>query len=209
MPPTQLEAEAAVRTLIEYMGDDPTREGLLNSPRRSAKALKFLTTGYGTDIGALTRSALFSVDDDEDDCDGDAISTHPSSSTAGSSADGGAAPPAVPRLAFGSGLVEVRGIEIYSLCEHHLLPFFGTCRVAYLPTSKVLGLSKLARVASAFSRRLQIQERLTYQIAEALWQVRRWQMMETLSHQYLGGFNTRREAVVGKEVATHPCARCR
>jgi GTP cyclohydrolase I len=172
MPPTQQEAEAAVRTLIEYMGDDPTREGLLNSPRRSAKALRFLTAGYGADIAALTRSALFTVGH-EDDCDGSHEVTpgFASSSAAGSSSSAVAAPVPVPRPVFGSGLVEVRGIEIYSLCEHHLLPFFGTCRVAYLPEGKVLGLSKLARVADAFSRRLQIQERLTYQIAEALWQV--------------------------------------
>lgn len=172
MPPTQQEAEAAVRTLIEYMGDDPNREGLLNSPRRSAKALRFLTAGYGADIAALTRSALFSVGD-EDDCD----ETHDvsrgvqSAEAAESSRDESRTAIPVPRPALGSGLVEVRGIDIYSLCEHHLLPFYGTCRVAYLPTGKVLGLSKLARVADAFSRRLQIQERLTHQIAEALWQV--------------------------------------
>lgn len=172
MPPTQQEAEAAVRTLIEYMGDDPTREGLLNSPRRSVKALRFLTAGYGADIGALTSRALFTVSD-EDDCDEPhgVAPSFASSSAAGSSSSAGAAPVPVPRPAFGSGLVEVRDIEIYSLCEHHLLPFFGTCRVTYLPAGKVLGLSKLARVADAFSRRLQIQERLTYQIAEALWHV--------------------------------------
>ncbi|EOD28155.1 hypothetical protein EMIHUDRAFT_73174 [Emiliania huxleyi CCMP1516] len=115
MPPTQQEAEAAIRTLIEYMGDDPNREGLKSSPRRSAKALRFLTAGYGVDVEVHTLQK------------------------------GGAA--------------AVSGIEIYSLCEHHLLPFFGTRVELSQPPSRVVGLSKLARVANAFARRLQIQAR--------------------------------------------------
>jgi len=187
MPPTQQEAEAAIRTLIEYMGDDPNREGLKSSPRRSAKALRFLTAGYGVDVEALASQALFSVGESSDEeleedhaANGAAASGTAANGTSsdgvaanGTSAENGTSgvSSVVPvlRPMQDSGLVEVSGIEIYSLCEHHLLPFFGTCRIAYLPSRKVVGLSKLARVANAFARRLQIQERLTQQIAESLW----------------------------------------
>mmetsp|Transcript_30003 Transcript_30003/g.95809 ORF Transcript_30003/g.95809 Transcript_30003/m.95809 type:complete len:250 (+) Transcript_30003:45-794(+) len=189
MPPTQQEAEAAIRTLIEYMGDDPNREGLKSSPRRSAKALRFLTAGYEVDVEALASQALFSVGESSDEeleedhaANGAAASGAAANGTSsdgvaanGTSAENGtpgvSSVVPVPRPMQGSGLVEVSGIEIYSLCEHHLLPFFGTCRIAYLPSRKVVGLSKLARVANAFARRLQIQERLTQQIAESLWKV--------------------------------------
>lgn len=119
-----------VRSLLEQLGEDPSREGLQQTPERYAKAMAYLTSGYRTDLNAILSSALFTVDYDE--------------------------------------MVIVRDIEVFSLCEHHLLPFFGRCHVAYLPKGKVLGLSKIPRLVDAFARRLQVQERLTTQIAETL-----------------------------------------
>lgn len=119
-----------VRSLLEHLGEDPDREGLLQTPERYAKALAYLTSGYRTDLNSILSSALFTVDYDE--------------------------------------MVIVRDIEVFSLCEHHMLPFFGRCHVAYLPKGKVLGLSKIPRLVDAFARRLQVQERLTTQIAETL-----------------------------------------
>jgi len=112
------------------LGEDPSREGLLDTPKRVEKALKFLTSGYAADVDATLNNALFSVDYNE--------------------------------------MVIVRDIDFYSLCEHHLLPFFGKCHVAYIPQGRVLGLSKIPRLVDIFARRLQIQERLTNQIAETL-----------------------------------------
>ena len=119
-----------IRQLLAELGEDPSREGLLDTPKRVEKALAFLTSGYATDVDATLNNALFSVDYNE--------------------------------------MVIVRDIDFYSLCEHHLLPFVGKCHVAYIPQGRVLGLSKIPRLVDIFARRLQIQERLTNQIAETL-----------------------------------------
>ena len=119
-----------IRRLLEELGEDPAREGLVRTPKRVEKALKFLTSGYKADIDEVLNDALFAVDYSE--------------------------------------MVIVRDIDFYSLCEHHLLPFFGRCHVAYLPRKRVIGLSKIPRLVDVFSRRLQIQERLTNQIAETI-----------------------------------------
>jgi len=119
-----------VRNLLVALGEDPTREGLVNTPKRVEKALKFLTSGYDADIDQVLNKALFTVDYSE--------------------------------------MVIVKDIDFYSLCEHHLLPFFGKCHVAYIPRTKVIGLSKIPRLVDIFARRLQVQERLTNQIAETI-----------------------------------------
>ena len=119
-----------VRQLLAALGEDPTREGLLDTPRRVEQSLRFLTSGYDVDIDELINNALFSVPYNE--------------------------------------MVIVRDIDLYSLCEHHLLPFFGKCHVAYIPDGRVIGLSKVPRIVDAFARRLQVQERLTSQIAETM-----------------------------------------
>src|SRR5690242_21744851 len=119
-----------VRQLLAELGEDPGREGLLDTPKRVQKALRFLTSGYSADIDTVLNNALFTVDYSE--------------------------------------MVIVKDIDFYSLCEHHLLPFFGKCHVAYIPSTKVIGLSKIPRLVDAFSRRLQVQERLTSQIAEVI-----------------------------------------
>jgi GTP cyclohydrolase I len=119
-----------IRQLLTNLGEDPSREGLRETPRRVEKSLSFLTSGYAVDIDALINNALFTVDYSE--------------------------------------MVIVKDIDFYSLCEHHLLPFFGKCHVAYLPSDKVIGLSKVPRIVDAFSRRLQVQERLTNQIAQVI-----------------------------------------
>src|SRR6476469_5359978 len=122
--------EDLIRQLLEELGEDPDREGLLRTPLRVAKAMKFLTSGYAADIDQVLNNALFSVDYSE--------------------------------------MVIVRDTDFYSLCEHHLLPFFGKCHIAYLPHRKVIGLSKIPRLVDVFARRLQIQERMTNQIAETI-----------------------------------------
>jgi GTP cyclohydrolase IA len=119
-----------IRQLLAELGEDPTREGLLNTPKRVEKALKFLTSGYDANIDEVLNGALFTVDYSE--------------------------------------MVIVKDIDFYSLCEHHLLPFFGKCHVAYIPTTKVIGLSKIPRLVDVFARRLQVQERLTNQIANVI-----------------------------------------
>jgi len=119
-----------VRQLLAALGEDPGREGLLNTPKRVEKALQFLTSGYRANIDEVLNNALFTVDYNE--------------------------------------MVIVKDIDFYSLCEHHLLPFFGKCHVAYIPTTKVIGLSKIPRLVDVFSRRLQVQERLTSQIADTI-----------------------------------------
>src|ERR1700742_2439286 len=116
--------------LITRLGEDPTRDGLVKTPERAAKAMSFLTKGYQEDAEEILRGALFDVDYDE--------------------------------------MVIVRDIEVFSLCEHHMLPFFGKVHVAYIPKGKVIGLSKIARLVEGFARRLQVQERLTRQIADAI-----------------------------------------
>jgi len=119
-----------VARLLAALGEDPTREGLKDTPQRVEKSLKFLTGGYTADIDAVINGALFTVEYSE--------------------------------------MVIVRDIDFYSLCEHHLLPFFGKCHIAYVPDGKVIGLSKIPRLVDVFARRLQVQERLTSQIAETL-----------------------------------------
>jgi GTP cyclohydrolase IA len=119
-----------IRQLLSEIGEDPTREGLLATPKRAERALKFLTGGYQADVDAIINDALFTVDYNE--------------------------------------MVIVKDIDFYSLCEHHLLPFFGKCHVAYLPNGRVVGLSKIPRLVDVFSRRLQVQERLTNQIAATI-----------------------------------------
>ena len=122
--------QEAVRTLLAGIGEDPDREGLAHTPERVAKALRFLTRGYGQTPEALVNEALFTVDYDE--------------------------------------MVIIKDIDVFSLCEHHLLPFFGKAHVAYIPDGKVVGLSKIPRLVDMFARRLQVQERLTVQIAQTI-----------------------------------------
>jgi GTP cyclohydrolase I len=122
--------EEAIQTLLREIGEDPQREGLIRTPDRVARSLRFLTSGYHQDLDKILNGAFFPVAYDE--------------------------------------MVIVKDIEIFSICEHHLLPFFGKCHVAYIPNQKVIGLSKIPRVVDVFAKRLQIQERLTTQIAEAL-----------------------------------------
>jgi len=122
--------EQAFRTILEQVGEDPKREGLLDTPARAAKAMEFLTKGYSETLDSLVNEALFASDTSE--------------------------------------MILVQDIELYSMCEHHMLPFIGKCHVAYLPTGRVLGLSKVARIVDMYARRLQIQENLTKQIAEAI-----------------------------------------
>jgi len=119
-----------VRQLLAELGEDPSREGLLDTPKRVEKALRFLTSGYTADVDTVLNNALFTVDYNE--------------------------------------MVIVKDIDFYSLCEHHLLPFFGRCHIAYIPNGKVIGLSKIPRLVDVFARRLQIQERMTNQIAETI-----------------------------------------
>src|SRR6476661_7504664 len=119
-----------IRKLLAEIGEDPDREGLLNTPKRVAKAYEFLTSGYRADIDQVLNNALFTVDYSE--------------------------------------MVIVKDIDFYSLCEHHLLPFFGRCHVAYIPSTKVIGLSKIPRIVDVFARRLQVQERLTNEIANTI-----------------------------------------
>jgi GTP cyclohydrolase I len=119
-----------IKRLLAELGEDPAREGLVNTPKRVEQALKFLTSGYEADVDKVINNALFTVDYSE--------------------------------------MVIVKDIDFYSLCEHHLLPFFGKCHIAYVPSTKVIGLSKIPRIVDIFSRRLQVQERLTNQIADII-----------------------------------------
>src|SRR5579859_2722936 len=125
--------EDLMKEILVRLGEDPEREGLLNTPSRVHKAYEFLTRGYQDDPEAMLKKALFTVTYDE--------------------------------------MVIVKDVEMFSLCEHHMLPFFGKVHVAYIPNGKVIGLSKIPRLIETFSRRLQIQERLTTQVAETIQKV--------------------------------------
>ena len=122
--------EVEYRAILEAVGEDPSREGLLNTPRRAAKAMSFLTQGYRQSLDDLINGALFATTNNE--------------------------------------MVIVKDIELYSMCEHHLLPFFGRAHVGYIPDGKVLGLSKIPRIVDMFARRLQIQEQLTQQVGRCI-----------------------------------------
>jgi GTP cyclohydrolase I len=130
---TSASYEELVREMLVRLGEDPSREGLVDTPARVQKAMEFLTKGYDEDPESLLKRALFTVSYDE--------------------------------------MVIVKDIEMFSLCEHHMLPFFGKVHVAYIPKGRVIGLSKIPRLVELFSRRLQIQERLTTQIAETIQKV--------------------------------------
>jgi len=119
-----------VRSMLAELGENPSREGLLRTPERVDRALRFLTSGYRTDLRKVVNGALFAVKYDE--------------------------------------MVIVKDIEFFSLCEHHMLPFFGKVHVAYLPKERVIGLSKIPRIVDVFARRLQIQERMTQEIAQTI-----------------------------------------
>ena len=122
--------KSLIENILHAIGEDPKREGLLKTPDRVEKSLKFLTSGYDVDIDQLVNDALYNENYDE--------------------------------------MVIVKNIDFYSLCEHHMLPFFGKCHVAYLPNGKIIGLSKVPRLVDAYGRRLQVQERLTTQIAHCI-----------------------------------------
>jgi len=120
--------EQIFREMLEHLGENPEREGLLKTPKRMAASLKYLTQGYRQDVGKILNNAIFEETYDE--------------------------------------MVVVKDIEVFSLCEHHLLPFYGKAHVAYIPNGKVVGLSKIPRIVEIFAKRLQLQERLTSQIAD-------------------------------------------
>lgn len=125
--------ESLYHKVLHELGEDTEREGILDTPKRAAKAMQFLTSGYQTELQDVVNNAIFTSDNDE--------------------------------------MVVVQGIEFYSLCEHHMLPFIGRCHIGYLPNGKVLGLSKFARIVDMFGRRFQIQENMTKQIADAVKEV--------------------------------------
>jgi GTP cyclohydrolase I len=125
--------EKQIKEILEAIGEDPGREGLLETPARFDKAFRYLTRGYHQDVNEILNDALFTVAYDE--------------------------------------MVIVKDIDVYSLCEHHLMPFFGKAHVGYVPRGKVIGLSKIPRMVDVFARRLQVQERLTQQIAETIQEV--------------------------------------
>ena len=122
--------EQEFRSILDQIGENPNREGLLDTPSRAASAMEFLTRGYNQTLEQVVNNALFDSNTSE--------------------------------------MIVVQDIELYSMCEHHMLPFIGKCHVAYVPTSKVLGLSKVARIVDMYARRLQVQENLTKEIAEAI-----------------------------------------
>jgi len=122
-----------MKEILEALHEDTTREGLLDTPKRFAKSMQFLTSGYHTSVEDVVGKGLFAAESSE--------------------------------------MIIVKDIELYSLCEHHMLPFFGKAHVAYIPNKKIIGLSKIPRIVDVYARRLQVQERLTAQIADALMEV--------------------------------------
>jgi len=122
--------EELYRGILENIGEDPEREGLLKTPSRVASSMKFLTRGYHQNLTKILNGAVFEEAD--------------------------------------SNMILLRDIEFYSMCEHHMLPFFGKCHVAYIPNGKIVGVSKIARIVDMFARRLQVQERMTGEIAGAI-----------------------------------------
>jgi GTP cyclohydrolase IA len=130
MPPQGPSIASRMKDVLEMLGEDPAREGLLRTPERYEKAMRYLTSGYTTSLDQIVNSAIFEVKVDS--------------------------------------MVIVKDIEFFSMCEHHMLPFFGKMHVAYLPKNKVIGLSKIPRIIDMYARRLQLQERLTQQVAEAM-----------------------------------------
>ena len=133
MPPTGPSIASRMKDVLEMLGEDPSREGLIQTPERYEKAMRYLTSGYNTSLEEIVNNALFTVKVDS--------------------------------------MVVVKDIEFFSMCEHHMLPFFGKMHVAYLPKTKVIGLSKIPRIVDAFARRLQIQERLTQQVAQTIQEI--------------------------------------
>jgi GTP cyclohydrolase I len=129
-----------VTEILQFLGEDPNREGLINTPKRVEKAYQYLTRGYHQNLEEVINGAIFESESDE--------------------------------------MIIVRDIEFFSLCEHHMLPFFGKCHIGYIPKGKIFGVSKLARIVDMFARRLQIQERLTTQISSAI--------METIDAEGVG-----------------------
>ena len=151
---------AHMKSILEQLGEDTSREGLVQTPQRAAKALRYLTSGYEMDVESIVNGALFTHECDE--------------------------------------MVIVRDIEFFSMCEHHLLPFFGKIHVGYLPNQKVIGLSKIPRIVDMFARRLQLQERLTQQVAQTLRDVLEPRGVEkqhsgTMTSSMLGAFRSRKE----------------
>jgi GTP cyclohydrolase IA len=130
MPPQGPSIASRMKDVLEILGEDPSREGLVRTPERYEKAMRYLTSGYTTSLDEIVNNALFTVKVDS--------------------------------------MVIVKDIEFFSMCEHHMLPFFGKMHVAYLPKDKVIGLSKIPRIIDMYARRLQLQERLTQQVAEAM-----------------------------------------
>ena len=130
MPPQGPSIASRMKDVLEILGEDPSREGLVRTPERYEKAMRYLTSGYTTSLEEIVNNALFHVKVDS--------------------------------------MVIVKDIEFFSMCEHHMLPFFGKMHVAYLPKDKVIGLSKIPRIIDMYARRLQLQERLTQQVAEAM-----------------------------------------
>lgn len=122
--------EKLIKQLLSELGENPSREGLLETPRRVAESLSFLTSGYRQNLQEIIGNAVFT-----DECD---------------------------------DMIIVKNIEFYSMCEHHLLPFYGKCHIGYIPDGKILGVSKIARIVDFFARRMQIQERLSRQIAKTI-----------------------------------------
>ena len=122
--------EAAYRVVLEELGEQPEREGLVKTPHRAAEAMRYITSGYQQDLKTIVNGAIFKEDADD--------------------------------------MIMCRNIEFFSMCEHHLFPFFGHAHIAYIPNGRIIGLSKLARITDMFARRLQVQERMTVQIADAL-----------------------------------------